>query len=223
MAACIAGLILFGIGGTSVMTSSQDTIAKVNGAKISAKQFDRVYNQMARQKPEATPQERQQILSQALNEVIREEVFSQEADKYGITVTDHELQIQLASIPAFQKEGKFDPQTYVQVVAQMFGTSPTEFEKNHKKDVAARKLNQLIAFSIHIPDSDLTSALDQRLKSEKDPKKLKEMKQNPEAVKNELRDKQINLVFSDWLNQLNSNLKVNITSERFKKRLSGAS
>src|SRR5687768_4082861 len=107
MAACILGLLLFGIGGTSFVATPFDTIMKINGVKISQIQYDRIYNQLMRQREGATtPEERQQVQSQALNELIRQEVFYQESKKYGIAVTDQELQLQLANIPAFQKDGK---------------------------------------------------------------------------------------------------------------------
>lgn len=217
LALCVGGLVLFGVGGTSLMSSPQDTIVKVNGESITQMEFDRLYNQLVRQHSDGTPTQRQQMMGQALNELIRQKVFAQEAKRYGIHVTDQELQLQLAAIPAFQKDGHFDPQTYVQVVSQSVGTTVPDFEKMHKKDMAGRKLNQLVATAIHVPDSVVTAELNQRLQVEKDPKKRKELRENPELLRQELEERQINMVFSDWLNQLNSSLKVNIVSDRFQK------
>src|SRR5689334_18058935 len=131
LAACIGGMILFQIGTTSFLLSPHDTIVKVNGQSIAQIQFDRVYNQMIRQRTDATPDQRKQMLSMAFNELIRQEVFAQEAKTYGLEITDQELQFQLAAIPAFQTEGKFDPRKYVQVVGQAFGENPADFEKSH--------------------------------------------------------------------------------------------
>lgn len=219
LAACVAGLILSGIGGTSLMPSGNDTIVKVNGKNITQTMFDRIYNQMVRQQNDTSPQNRQQLMGQALNEVIRAEVFSQEAEKYGVKVTDQELQYQLSSIPAFQKEGRFDPPTYVQVIGQSFGVGPKEFEKNHRKDLAARKLNMLLSSSIHVSDDQFENEYRKALATEKDPKRLKALKDKPQDFRRSLEEKEINAVFGDWLNQLNSNLKVNIVSDRFQKSL----
>lgn len=219
MAACIGGLLLFGIGGTSLTPSAHDTILKVNGKNITQHSFDLIYNQMARQKTDQSDQQRQQTMNQALNEVIRGEVFFQEARKYGIDVTDQELQFQLSTIPAFQKEGKFDPQTYVQVLYQTFGISPQQFEKNHKKELAARKLNALIASSIHLTEADLNERRKMFMEKEEDSKARKEYASHPELLDQKIMEREINLVFGDWLNQLNSNLKVNIVSDRFQKML----
>lgn len=222
LAVIAIALPFFGIGGSSLMPSSQDTIVKVNGEKIRQVSFDRLYNQMLRQKQDQTPENRQQLNQDVLNELIRQEVMYQEAKKYGLTVTDQELQLHLASIPAFQKEGRFDPSTYVRTVVQVFGTTTRNFEEDRKKDMAAFKLNQLISSSVHITDDVLQEALAERLANEKDKDKLKELRENPESLRNELAAEEANLVFRDWLNQLNSTLKVSIVSESFRKRMSGA-
>jgi hypothetical protein len=108
------------------------------------------------------------------------------------------------------------------MIYQSFGVSPQDFEKTHKKELAARKLNMLIASSIHVSDADSQQKYMDALATEKDPKKRKELQEKPQEFQRSLLDHEINLVFSDWLNQLNSNLKVNIVSDRFQKMLSGA-
>lgn len=220
LAACIVGLLLFGIGGNSMVTSPQDTILKINGKKIPQVNFDRLYNQLMRQKEgSTTPEQRQQIQGQAFQELIRQEVFYQESKKFGIEVTDQILQMQLAGIPAFQKDGKFDAETYVRVLSQAFSMAPRDFEKAHKKDIAARQLNALIATSVHISDAQLGNELTARLKSETNAKKRKELQADPEKLRQELLEKETNLVFGDWLNQLNSTLKISFVSDQFRKRM----
>ena len=221
MAVCIALLILFGIGGTSFMTSPLDAVIKINGHKVSEADFDRVYNQVARshQDPTTGASQKQQMTSQALNEIIRQEVFFQEAQKFNIRVSDQQLEMQLASYPAFQKDGKFDISTYARMVTQVMSMSPRDFENNQKKDIAGREVNQLVADSVHISDADLQLEIASRLATEKDALKRKDVIDNPEKVRNEMRDKELNLVFSDWLAQLNAALKVNVVSDAFKQRM----
>jgi peptidyl-prolyl cis-trans isomerase D len=224
MAVCIALLILFGIGGTSFMTSPFDTVFKINGQSISQAEFDQIYNQVARTHPEngAASGSRQQIMSQALNELIRQEVFFQESKRFGIQVSDQQLQMQLASYPAFQKDGKFDFPTYARTVAQAMDMAPRDFEKNQKKDIAGHELNELVADSVHISDEDLQQEIANRLATEKDAAKRKEITSDPEKIRNEMRDKELNLVFGDWLTQLNASLKVNIVSDTFRQRMGAA-
>ncbi len=221
MAVCIVLLILFGIGGSSFMTSPFDTVIKINGQKISEADFDQTYNQVARSRQSngSAPPPQQQIMSQALNELIRQEVFFQEAKKFNIHISDQQLQMQLASYPAFQKDGKFDLSKYAQMVVQVMGMPVRDFEKNQKKDIAGREINQLVADSVHISDEDLQLEVSNRLATEKDGAKRKELIADPEKVRNEMRDKELNLVFNDWLTQLNAALKVNIVSDAFRQRM----
>lgn len=223
LAVCVVVVPFIGIGTLSFRASPHDTIFKVNGRKVSQGQFDRLYNQILRQKKDLTLEQRKQLNSESLNELIRQEVFSQEAKKLGVHVTEQELQMELLSIPAFQKEGRFDAPTYVRVIGEIFGTIPSEFEKGHKKDMEGRRLNQLIATTAHISDDVLQRELEKRLKSETDKKKLEELKKDPEILRKELHIRETNLIMKDWLNQLNSKLKINFTSESFKKRLTAGS
>jgi SurA N-terminal domain len=219
LAFCLIGMLFFGIGGTSMVASPHDTIIKINGQKISQREFDRVYNQMLRQKGEGQVENGAEMTSQALNELIRSEVFNQEAKRYELYVPEQELQMQLASTPAFQKDGQFDFQTYYNTLRQVVGIPPAEFEKLRTKDIAARKLNQLIASSVRVPESTMEEAIKARLALEPDPKKKKELMSNPDLLREEIRSREVNMAFTDWLSQLNSTLKVEIISETFRKRL----
>jgi peptidyl-prolyl cis-trans isomerase D len=222
LAVIVVILPFFGIGTTSMLPTSQDTIIKVNGRKITQAQFDQLNNQIMRQRPDMTPDQKKQVGAETMNELVREEVFTQEAGKYGIHATDQELQLELASIPAFQKENRFDAQTYVQAVSQAFGMRTQDFEKKQKRDIEARRVNQLVAFSIHMSDAEYEQQKNIILAGEKDKAVLKKWKDDPDALRKDLLAKERNLVFQDWINQLNSTLKVQIVSESFRRRLNGA-
>lgn len=220
LAACVAGLVLFGAGGSSFVASPQDVVVRVNNKKLTSDQFERIYRAMLRQQQDTSPQAQQQLMGQALNELIRQEVLSTEAKRYGIAVTDDELRQQLASIPAFQREGRFDEATYREVVRRMFGTGPNEFEKNHKKDLLVRKLNLLIATAVQVSDAEVELYREAVLAEEKDAKVRKELEGQGEKLRDRVRERQINLVFADWLTKLNSELRV-VPSEEFRQRLAG--
>jgi parvulin-like peptidyl-prolyl isomerase len=219
MAFCILGLLLFGIGGGSLAPSPTDAIFKVNGTKIAQVDFDRLYRQASRQRPTSTPEESKKLEGEVIQELIRTEVFYQEAKKYGLQVPDQDLQLHLSNYPAFQKEGKFDGQTYAQTVTQVLGMPLTDFEKARRKDIAAQKLTALINASVHVPDTMVKAALQNRLAIETDKKKKKELQENPEIVREELRNREANQVFADWLGQVNAALRVEPVSEAMKKRL----
>ncbi len=110
---------------------------------------------------------------------------------------------------------------YEQGIRRMFGMAPADFEASHRKDLEARKLNLLIASAVHVPDSEVDWETDKLLSDEKDPKERAKLASDPEKVRERLREKQINLVFADWLTRVNADLKVTPVSEAFRQRLAG--
>jgi peptidyl-prolyl cis-trans isomerase D len=221
MAFCIVGLLLFGIGGGSLAPSPHDAIMKINGTKVTQGDFDRLYNQISRQRALTTPDQQKQAEAETIQELIRMEVFAQEAKKFGIQVPDQDLQLHLANYPAFQKEGQFDTQQYAQTVTQALGIPIAEFEKARRKDIAAQKLTALINASVQIPDALVRNAAQNRIAIETDKAKKKELQENPDIIREELRSREANLVFQDWLGQVNASLRVEPISESLKKRLAG--
>lgn len=203
------------------MSSPQDVIMKINGEKIKQGEFDRLIEQIYRQHPDLTPEQKAQARRQAMDEIVRMTVYDQQAKKYGIIVPDQELRFQLENTPAFQKDGKFDPQTYLRTISQIGNMTPDEFESMRKKDIAGSKVNQLVSSTVHITDAELKEVLPQRLAIETDPKKKKEFQNDPEKVRAEIRNQELNWVYQDWLGQINSQIKVSFVSEKFRQSLPG--
>jgi hypothetical protein len=221
LAAIMVSLPFFGVGTNYLFSSPQDVVMQVNGAKVRRADYDRLLNQILKSKPDMKPEQKQQARAQAMNELIRLIVYDQEAAKYGLHVSDQELRAQIEHTPAFQKDGKFDPSTYVNTLTNLADTTPEEFEAFRKKDMAAFKLNQLVASAAGVSDADVQEAMNNRMAVETDPKKKKEWKENPESLRAEIRGQQVNWLFQDWLGSINSTLKVKITSDEFRKSLEG--
>ncbi len=219
LAIIMISLPFFGIGSNYLFSSPQDVVLKVNGTKVRRSEYDRLLNQLMKSNPEMPAEQKQQVRGQALNELIRLIVYDQEAERYGLRVSDQELRAQLEHTPAFLTDGKFDPQKYLQTLTQVAGTTPEEFENYRKKDMAAFKLNQVIASAAAVTDEDLKEAVEGRLAIETDLKKKKTWKENPETLRAEIRGQQANWLFQDWLGAINSSLKVRLTSDQFRKSL----
>lgn len=216
----VVALPFFGVGGMAIF-SPKDAVAKVNGKKITQRQYDQIYQNIVRQKEDLNPEQKKQLEVEALQELVRQEVMYQEAQKYGIVVPDQEILLQIVNTPAFQKNGRFDPQVYSQTVFQVFHMTLEEFEEMRRKEIAGVKINQLIYSAVHIGDEMVQAGLANRINIETDSKKRKEMRENPEIFREELRQKEMSKVFNDWLAQLNRNLRVEIISSALKARLSG--
>ena len=75
----------------------------------------------------------------AFQEALKKAMLIQFAKDNGLYVTDKELAKNLISIPAFQKEGKFDKSLY-NIFLRNSRLTPKEFEENLKKDILIEKL-----------------------------------------------------------------------------------
>ncbi len=193
-----------------------DAVVEVNGAKIPYRQYanylNRVLDNMRQQKQEITDEVTKQKKQEVLQDLIQEEVFSGEAKKYSITVSDGELAADIQHYPAFQKEGHFDQQTYFQVLFQMLHTTPKEFEESRRKQIAIFKLRQLISSSVIITEPELKLEYYYSNKGnmsafEKDRQKFLE----------KLKQEKTMMVFSEWFKTLNQNMKIKVHLDEIEK------
>ncbi|HEY0310222.1 MAG TPA: peptidyl-prolyl cis-trans isomerase [Luteimonas sp.] len=80
----------------------------------------------------ATPEKKREVLDQMVDRKLMELM----ADRTGIAIGDAMVRNEIQSIPAFQTDGRFDPQQYQLVLAsQVPQRSPTEFEQLVREDL----------------------------------------------------------------------------------------
>ncbi len=94
-----------------------------------------------------------QVKKMAMDRLIEEQLISQEADRLEITVSNEELQTSLMSIPAFQKDGHFDLDTYRRVLS-MNRLSPETFEPTHRETLRQTRVRELILNNIKVSDME---------------------------------------------------------------------
>lgn len=112
---------------------SSDTVAKVNGFKITKTQVTSVYEQLRRQQQlqlgadfSANPNIESELKKQALNQLIITQVLSRSALKAGYRVTSPQVSNALLTIPAFQENGRFSRQRFDEILAGL-GYSENSF------------------------------------------------------------------------------------------------
>lgn len=185
--------------------SAGDAVAEVNGKKIPYRQYTALYNRAIENIRKSNEDISDEMLlkkkQEVVQDLIQEEVFWQEAKKYGITITDMEVAADIQHYPAFQKDGKFDQRAYFQVVFQVLHTTPAEFEESRRRQLAIFKLRQLIASSVKITEPELKAEYARTHKGnftsyEKDKEKFLES----------LRQEKVMMVFNEWFKQLNQDL-----------------
>src|SRR5208337_3274944 len=119
-------------------------VAKVNGVEISSNEVRQTYQQRLAQieRQAKTPldeAQRTEIKRQVLDDFVKSEALLTHEDRLGYRVSDAELLAQMAQIPAFQVDGKFDPK-YADAVLKSQGRSVAEIESLFRRDA---KLHQL--------------------------------------------------------------------------------
>lgn len=123
-----------------------ESLASVNGEKISAQEFDNAMRQQQQRMRElAGPAFDQAIFEKAevkhsiLEGLVAQHLLASEAHKTGLTVTDEQLAGVIGGIGAFQKDGKFDKAQYEAVLSGQ-NMSPLMFESKVRRDLSSRQL-----------------------------------------------------------------------------------
>lgn len=189
--------------------STADAVAEVNNIKIPYRQYANLLNRtlenMRNNKQEVTDAAVQQKKQEVLQDLIQQEVFNEQATKYGITVTDGELAANIQSYPAFQREGRFDRNAYFQVIFQVLRTTPQEFEESQRKQIAIYKLRQLIASSVIVTEPELRFEYARMNKGD-----MKNFEKDREKFSESVRQQKVMMVFNDWFKTLNQTVKIKV-------------
>ena len=123
-----------------------ESLASVNGEKISAQEFDNALRQQQQRMRELagpafdqTIFEKTEVKHSILEGLVAKYLLASEAHNTGLTVTDEQLAGVIAGIAAFQKDGKFDKQQYETMLSGQ-NMSPLMFELKVRQDLSSRQL-----------------------------------------------------------------------------------
>ncbi len=148
-------IVVFVFWGIGSYTGPKGIVASVNGLNITEMEFQRAYAQMEenvrRSIPNLTPEmlESLQLRQRVLQSLVREKLIESETTRTGLTVSPYELRMYLMQIPDFQKDGKFDPSLYKEVLA-VNRLTPQDFEASQAKAMLPRKLQSLVVSGAHV-------------------------------------------------------------------------
>ena len=142
--------------------SVKDAAARVNGQEVSLGDFRRAYAQQLealRQRgggdlPEALARQFG-IPGRVLDQLITTEVLEQAAEAHGITVSDTELLDAIRKDPSFHKDGRFDPETYTQVLQAYARKAPPDYEAGLRRRMAAQRLLAMVAETAEVSEDEL--------------------------------------------------------------------
>ena len=141
--------VFWGVGNFNDRDYS-NVVAVVNGQPILAQEFERAYRSteeyLLRANPGLTREQliRDHLGRSVLNDLIRQTLILQEAQRAGITVTPLELRQAVGKMRAFQDDkGRFDPDAYTRVLAAQ-RKSPAQYEKELADELLAAKIFALV-------------------------------------------------------------------------------
>ena len=165
-------IILSFVIGYAMMTSpggpaddgGTETVAVVNDTAISYAEFQTAYSNLYQlyrniYQEQFTPAlERQlQLTQKAIDGLIEQALLLDEAKRLGLTVGKQELVETIASIQAFQENGQFSKDRYLQVLAYQ-RLSAEEFEEMQRKEILTDKVRQQLQAGITVSEAEIEEA-----------------------------------------------------------------
>ena len=164
---CLAFVIFYipdFLRGNGADAASSDTIARIEGQKITGSEFRRAYQaQLQAYRSAYGGQMSDQLLkqlgveNQILQQMVDERAALAEADRLGIKVSDEEVRQRILATPAFQENGTFIGETRYQQLLRMQRPPMTaaQFEDNVRRSLAVDKLRASLTDWLSVADKDL--------------------------------------------------------------------
>ncbi len=163
-----AVIILSFVIGYAMLTSPtgngsqpNDLAASVNGGKISMDDYRRAYSNMYNlyqnvYRDQFTPALEKQLnlRQQALQQLVDQLLLVQEGEKLGMDVSEKELVDAIAAIPAFQDNGSFNKQRYVEVLNYQRLT-PDVFEAMQTNELLVKKVSDYLRSDVSVSDVEI--------------------------------------------------------------------
>ncbi len=150
-------IVVFSFWGVGSMKAKQMTVAAtVNGKTIERKALDtsfrdlwRRYQEQSKGKFNPDDAQAMQIKREALNNLVDRQLLLEQADKLGLSVDKSEIQARIAGLGAFQRDGRFDQQSYRRALSANRMT-PAQFETSLREDMLINKVRQVISDGVKI-------------------------------------------------------------------------
>jgi len=120
--------------------------AKVDGVDIGIAQFENAYRDQLQANPQLMelPEEyRGQLRRNILEQLIQQRVIDNYLNEAGYRITDDQITMLIQRAPQFQVDGRFDMETYRQLLAQQ-GYEPAQFEAAQRLSLRRDQLQRAI-------------------------------------------------------------------------------
>lgn len=156
----IAVFVFWGVEST-ISGGRLDVVADINGQAISAREFQRAYENlknayrdMYKERFTTELLEQLNLREQALDQLIEMRLLAAEATRVGFTVSDDEVRQEIAQTEAFQEYGSFSQERYLRILRYL-RLSPSEFEEEQRTLALVKKLQNLITDATRVTDEEV--------------------------------------------------------------------
>jgi peptidyl-prolyl cis-trans isomerase D len=97
--------------------------------------------------------------SQALHSLLQQEILLEEARALGLVATDAEVRREIAAMPAFQLDGRFQEDRYQAILARSRMTS-AGFEEAIRREITLRKMEGLFSAAARVTEAEARDFFD---------------------------------------------------------------
>jgi peptidyl-prolyl cis-trans isomerase D len=160
----VAAFIPFFVGGPGG-DGGPDVVAEVGGEPVSRDALEFLRESIAQREAANLPEGGdRRAIEQMLTEFAREQalqlwVFSGEARRLGLAVSDREVGTDIREDRSFQGEGRFDREGYERWAARMF-QSPRAYEEFRRRQLGTMKLFRLLQSPLRVAEVDVRDAVE---------------------------------------------------------------
>ena len=154
---------LAGIGGTQIFSGpSADTVATVDGEKVSLQEIEAQYQQLLNanaQNVDLSEELQRQYRLIARQDLLQRRAMDVQIKKWGVRASDKSVAEEIISIPAFQKNGVFDQETYKTALFYA-GYNIETFEEAVRRDVQEKVVREALVNSVFVPEKSLIEQIE---------------------------------------------------------------
>ena len=154
-------------------------VAKVGDQSVSLDEFKRTYENMHRLYKDnvKTDFKEEEFKEFVVGQLVDSRIWIIAAEEMGVRVADADLRELIMQIPAFQKNGAFDPELYKRVLAANHLT-PASFESIQHQEVLANKARMIVRDSVALTPAEIAEGQSLMTRpQDSDPAKAAEAKQ----------------------------------------------
>ena len=142
----VIGVTFVFVGGANFTFVGNNYAAKVDDAEIGLGQFEAAYRDQMAQNPQLSQVSdavRLQIRQTILEQLIEQRVIDNYLEDAGFQVSDEQVMAIIQRTPEFQVDGRFDLETYRNLLAQN-GYEPATFERAQRVNLRRQQLHRAV-------------------------------------------------------------------------------